>query len=197
MLPSMMRILAGPIVVITGGAMLLVASEVRAQTQFDPTEIAQWRNNSFKGQTAYRLAETDGRRAVHAVCPASASGLFMERAIDLRETPILEWTWRVDELPPKAADERSRTGDDFAARIYVVKDAGMLGWRTRAINYVWANTSPQGSDWPNPYTEQARMVAVQSGASGQRQWHTHRRNVLDDFRRYHGLDLESIDAVPS
>ncbi|TVR10505.1 MAG: DUF3047 domain-containing protein [Salinarimonadaceae bacterium] len=176
-------------------AMIFVATDARAQTEFDPAQIAEWRNHIFKGQTTYRLVEKDGRRAVHAACSASASGLFMERVIDLRETPILEWSWRIDELPPMTADERSRAGDDFVARIYVVRDGGLLRWRTRAISYVWANTSPEGSDWPNPYADQARMVAVRSGASGPGRWHTQRRNIREDFRRYHGLDLESIDAV--
>lgn len=176
-------------------AMCFVSLGAHAQTPFDPARIAEWRNHSFKGQTTYRLVEIDGGKAVHAACSASASGLFLERSIDLRETPILEWSWRVNDLPSKTSDERSRAGDDFVARVYVVMDGGLLPWRTRAINYVWANDSPQGSDWPNPYADQARMVAVRSGASGAGRWHTERRNIREDFQRYHGLDLESIDAI--
>lgn len=175
-------------------AAFLVSPEARAQIQFEPAQIADWRNHAFKGRTDYRLVQTDRGSAIEASCSASASGLFLERVIDLRETPIIEWTWRVDESAPGAADERSRAGDDFAARIYVVKDGGLLRWRTRAINYVWARTAARGDDWPNPYADQARMVAVRSAAEVGG-WRTERRDVREDFLRYHGLDVETIDAV--
>jgi hypothetical protein len=42
----------------------------------------------------------------------------------------------------KGLDGRTQAGDDYAARIYVIHDGGLFAWRTRAINYVWANSQP-------------------------------------------------------
>jgi hypothetical protein len=134
--------------------------------------------------------------ALRARCFNSASGLFLKRKIDLRVTPVIEWSWRVDAVFDASVDETTKAGDDFPARLYVVREGGVAVWRTRAINYVWASAMPAGSDWPNPFASQARMVALHSGApAAPGQWITERRNIREDFRRYHGRDVESIDAV--
>lgn len=172
----------------------LVASSAVALS-FEPPEILGWRRHSFVGETVYGLGEIDGEPAVHASCAASASGLFLERPIDLTATPVVEWRWRVAETAPKDGRERSRAGDDFPARLYVVRDGGLLRWRTRAINYVWASEGPRGADWPNPYASQARMVALRAGPADGDGWHIERRNIREDFRRFHDLDLETLDAV--
>jgi hypothetical protein len=164
--------------------------------EFTPADMASWEPHSFSGWTSYQLARVDGRDVLHAQCASSASGLVLQMTIDLNETPILEWSWRVDEVFDDAVDERNRSGDDYAARVYVVKDGGLFRWRTRAINYVWASAMPAGSDWPNAYASQAHVVAANSGPpSSPGQWRTERRNIREDFRRYHGVDSHTIDAV--
>ena len=173
--------------------MALAMPSLAAALEFTPRDIlATWQRQSFQGETRYML---DGE-ALQARCSNSASGLFLRRKIDLRATPIIEWSWRVDVVFAGPVDETSKAGDDFAARLYVVRDGGVVVWRTRAINYVWASAMPPGSTWPNPFAAQARMVALRGGpppAPGQ--WVTERRNIAEDFRRYHGRDVEAIDAV--
>jgi hypothetical protein len=73
-----------------------------------------------------------------------------------------------------------------------VKEA-LLPWNTMALNYVWASGQPQGAEWPNAYASQARMIAVRSGAGDG--WVTERRDLRADFRRLHGEDVTTIDAV--
>lgn len=174
-------------------ALLATAAPARAGPAFSPDAIARWRAHAFAGQTSYRLVETDAGPAVHARCDRAASGLFLDAPVDLRETPILEWTWRVDATLDPAVDETTRAGDDFPARLYVVQGGGLLRWRTRALNYVWASGQPAGADWPNPFAAQAHMIAVRSGPGGG--WRTERRDVREDFRRFHGRDVDVIDAV--
>jgi hypothetical protein len=159
-----------------------------------PDALAGWRRHSFSGETAYELVVRDGRPAIHALCDASASGLFRDTPVDLNRTPVIEWRWRVDNLHDPVPDETTRRGDDFAARLYVVRDGGVLPWRTRALNYVWTVAKPGASDWPNPFAAQARMVALRTAADTGA-WQVERRNIREDFRRFHGLEADSIDAV--
>lgn len=161
---------------------------------FPPPAIELWAAHSFSGETAYRTGSHGGEAAVHARCDAAASGLFRDEPVDLTRTPIIEWRWRVDQVAVSSAPERSKPGDDFAARLYVVRDGGMMMWRTRALNYVWARHEPRGADWPNPFAAQARMIALRS-AGDVGAWHTERRNLREDFRRYHGIEVDRIDAV--
>lgn len=164
--------------------------------EFMPEDMLRWRSESFQGKTKYELDISGPTAAIHARCDDSASGLFLKEPIDLRATPIIEWSWRVDNVFDSFVDERTKLGDDYSARLYVVKDGGLLPWRARAINYVWASHMAKGSDWSNAYATQAYMIAVRSGMpSAPGRWVTERRNIREDFRRYHQLDVETIDAI--
>jgi len=163
---------------------------------YTPEDIINWEPHSFTGETRYELVEVDGRAAIHAVCDdATASGLFLEDSVDLTQTPVLEWEWRVEETF-SGIDETRKSGDDYPARLYAVDEHRVLRWRTRALNYVWSSEMDKGADWENAYASQAHMIAVRSGppdSSGE--WKTERRNLKEDFRAYHGRDLDQIDAL--
>ena len=163
---------------------------------FPPAAIADWDTHSFNGRTGYRLVEHDDREAVQAECDGgTGSGLVLRRDIDLRETPIVEWRWQVASVYG-GLDPHSESGDDYPARLYVVDEHSVLRWRTRAINYVWANSQPAGADWPNPFTGKAHMVALASGApTDDGGWRTARRNIRADFERFHDRELDRINAV--
>ena len=133
-------------------------------------------------------------QALYAESRASASGLFREIKVDLDRTPYLHWSWRIKGLID-GGDERSKQGDDYPARIYVVFSGGLFFWRTRAINYVWSNREPLGSVWPNAFTSNAQMIAVRSGRTGMGQWLTERRNVKADYRQLFGIEPGEIAAV--
>jgi hypothetical protein len=174
------------------GIMALAMPSFAAALEFTPRDILAWQSESFQGETAYTI---EGE-ALKARCSNSASGLFLKQRIDLRVTPVIEWSWRVDAVFDASVDEKIKAGDDFPARLYVVREGGIAVWRTRAINYVWASAMPPGSSWPNPFASQAHMVALRSGAPpAPGEWVTERRNIREDFRRYHGRDVERIDAV--
>lgn len=170
---------------------LLAALPATAQT-YEPSAMTGWKPHSFEGQTRYAPTSIDGQQAIHATCDASASGLFLEREIDLTATPIIEWRWRVPGTLPDGPPERSKPGDDFAARLYIVRE-GLLPWQTRALNYVWSRDEPAGADWPNPFASQAHMIAVASGPGTG--WRTERRDIRADFARFHDVTPDSIDAV--
>lgn len=179
-------------------AVLLVASlPTLAQppsiqvSHFADQGLDGWTERSFHGHTRYRL---DTRRGlIEAESEAAASGLFRKIEVDLRRTPYLNWSWRVDR-PLSIDNERNRAGDDFAARLYVVKDGGLVFWRTSAINYVWSGSQDRGSEWPNPFTDRA-MMHVQRGREDSGRWHTEKRNVGEDFLRLFGTEINHIDAV--
>lgn len=175
--------------------LLVSAAESRVVIgAFAEGRLAGWEPERFAGETEYRLARVDGRRALRAESDAAASGLYREKAVDLTATPVLHWRWRVENTLGRL-DERSKDGDDYPARIYVVFSGGIFFWRTRAINYVWSNHQPVGTTWENAFTGNARMIAVRSGPAQTGQWLQQSRDVRADYRRLFGEDVERADAV--
>ena len=171
-------------------ALLLLTLCIRATANAEPPP--DWRHVAFEGETRYQLTDAGCWRAL---ARASASGLVREQAVNLARTPWLNWRWRAAETPAwPAADEQSKQGDDFLARVYVIKE-GWVPWRTRAINYVWSRSHPPGSHWPNPYAGQAEMVVVQGPDGEAGQWRGFSRDVAADFKRFHDLEVDSVDAV--
>ena len=157
-------------------------------------DVAGWEEKVFEGRTLYETVRQDGRTVVRATSRGTASGLFLRRRIDLDETPILRWSWRVDGTLGNI-DERTRAGDDYSARVYVIRSHPVFVWRTRAVNYVWASTRAPGETWRNAYTDSSRHVAVRSGDAHAGQWVDERRDVRADFRELFGESVRYVDAV--
>jgi hypothetical protein len=152
-----------------------------------------WESKSFKGETRYFAAVVDNIPCLKAEADNSASGLFYKIEYDAAAEPILTWSWLVDNLVSKG-DARTKAGDDYPARIYVVFPS-LLFWKTRALNYVWANRLPEGQAIPNSFTSNAMMVAVESGPAHLGQWRTYRRNIQADFRRFFGFEPPPVGAI--
>lgn len=154
--------------------------------------------------TRYQIRHWDGTNAVEAVADSSMALLGRPLTVDLERFPILCWRWRVD-AALKSADMRTKTGDDYAARVYLTfsipTDQLSIGTRAKlalartiygdqvpdaAINYVWDNQQPVETLMNNAYTDRARMIVVRSGNADAGRWLSERRDVLADFQRAFG-----------
>ena len=161
---------------------------------FGAGDVSAFEEKVFSGKTVYNAARIDGEGGIRAVSEKSASGLFRKIEIDLEKTPWLNWYWRVENTLP-GLDERTKEGDDYPARIYVVFSGGLIFWKTRALNYVWSGSQPAGAVWPNAFTSNAYMTAVESGNAKTGKWIREKRNVREDFKRIFGKDVKKADAV--
>jgi hypothetical protein len=154
--------------------------------------------------TRFRLRLWDGVHAVEAHAVGSMAMLARPLTIDLALTPILCWRRRID-APLKSADMTQKSGDDYAARVYLSFDVApdRLGFTTRmglklarsihgdqvpdaAINYIWDNRHAIGTWQANTYTDRARMLVLRSGAGEAGRWVEERRDVGADFQAAFG-----------
>ncbi len=156
--------------------------------------LAGWEERSFDGHTAYTLQSVGGEPVLRAEARGTASGLYRERPVALDAWPVLRWSWRADTLPG-AGDERARSGDDFALRVYVVASDPVFFWRTRAVCYVWSAGARRGGSWRSPFTDNVRMLALRGPGDAPGEWRDERRDVAADFRRLFGDAPATIDAV--
>lgn len=162
--------------------------------QFSKSKLQGWEEKSINGHTEYALTEEDGRTVLAANSQASASGYFRRMEVDLTQTPILNWSWKVEKtLMP--GDERNKSGDDFAARVYVVFSDGSSLWKTRVVSYVWSSNQPVGTQWVNASSGSHRMIAVETGKDQVGQWRTYQRNIREDFKNQFGEDVTHAQAI--
>ena len=175
-------------------AVPLARAEPLALGQFSAGITEGWQTRAFEGETSYRIVELDGRLVLEGDSISSASSLYLEREIDLAARPVLEWSWRIAGTP-EVADERTRGGDDFAARLYVVAPGEGLFGSPIAISYVWAGRAAAGDYWPNPFTSRVMMLALDSGNRNAGAWRTHSRNVRADFLRLFGREVDRLEGI--
>jgi len=176
----------------------LIASEkeINYLGRFSEGHLDGWNSKEFDGNTQYKIINITslGKSVLQAKSNNSASGLFKEQRIDLHKTPYLSWSWKTDKLYNNI-NESEKQGDDFVARIYIVIDGGVFFWKTRALNYVWSSSFEKNHSWPNPYTSNATMFAVESGEENLGKWISYKRNVYQDLKNTLGKEVRYIDAI--
>ncbi|MEN8184009.1 MAG: DUF3047 domain-containing protein [Myxococcota bacterium] len=186
----------------------LLATSARGEGPLPPPGSAGWESLEFPSvqrATEYREQSEDGSAVLHATSDCAASALVLSlESVDLSHTPRLRWRWRVSRSP-EVGDERSRAGDDFAARVYVMfppdpESVGVLDrlrrkvaerWLGRpipgrAINYVWSSREPAGAGWDNPYAPESRMVSL--GRGPLQEWTEVEVDLQQDHRAIFGSD---------
>jgi hypothetical protein len=175
-------------------ALSTVQADLVLVGDFDNGDLNNWTEKVFNNKTSYQVVTEGQRTAIQAISNNSASGLYREMNINLEKTPYLNWSWKIENTLSNA-NEQSKQGDDYPARVYVVFSGGLFFWRTRALNYVWSSHQKVGSEWPNAYTGNANMVAVQNGKQHIGKWINEKRNIREDYKRIFGADITSADAV--
>ena len=146
----------------------------------DP-EFSDWQVKSFAGETQYSLTVHKTRLARKASSVNTASGLFIKRRIDLKKRPYLHWSWLV-ETPLPALDEHSQSGDDYAARVYVIVGSPIFFWNTKTLSYVWSSSQEKGKIWDNAYAgARVKMIAARGIGDQVGQWREESRNVYEDL----------------
>jgi DUF3047 family protein len=150
------------------------------------------------GNPAYDLTivENDGHKVLHLVSQNEGSTITkdIKGKVDLKATPILEWSWRVVKLPANG-DSRKKETDDQAAQVYVGWPRFPEAVRSRIIGYVWDTTAPAGTIVKSEKTGTITYVVVRSGTADLGKWITERRNVVEDFRKIYGEAPENPGGI--
>lgn len=191
-----MKTVTGRIILVILLAATAAAAAVTAVGRFSAGDLAGWEEQTFRGKkkTRYTLVTEGGRTVLRAESHGSASGLIRKTEFDPAATPILRWSWKIAGTLKKG-DERTKEGDDYAARVYVVFPRTFF-WQTRAINYIWANRLPKGGSLPNAFAPRnVMMVAVESGAELAGTWRSEQRNIREDYLRLFGEEPPKAGGV--
>ena len=154
----------------------------------------------------------DGGDSVFNIDANDAAGA-VAYVLNVPSTTTLSWRWKVDHSVAKA-DLSKKSGDDFAARVYVFFDVppSQLSWLQRmklglasrtlghamptaALCYVWDNRHPVGTIVPNIYFSQVRTIVLQSGDANAGTWQSQRRDLAADFRAAFGRAAPQVTGI--
>jgi len=133
----------------------------------------------------------DGIKAKHLNFP-----LHQVKNLDLNETPVLFWKWRIWDIPA-GADERNNKINDTAASVYVVfkvKRMALVKEVPQSIRYTWSSSLPIGTEISTFFGHQ-KIVVVGTGQPSNLdgEWMSFSRNLKKDYERLFG---EKMPATP-
>ena len=172
------------------------ASEVKV-FDFTETELAKLEVRKVRGaknKTVYTVGTNENGNFLKSIADNAASGLGKEIKINLKKTPFINITWKIEKDLP-GIDENTKKGHDFAARVFVVKKTGATPLSNRAINYVFSSNNDVGLNWPSPFTKRSIDNVLASTKDNLNEWITVKANVREDFKRFHDLDVNEIDGL--
>ena len=161
----------------------------------------------------FELVEDEGKTVLRVTSAASAATVGIPLTSPAAPRVQLEWRWKVSNALINAnMDEKS--GDDFAARLYVFFDAPLsslsffdrtkirlarLLWGadvpTAVICYVWDNQHPVGYSRFSPFTSRVHEIVMRSGTADINAWVTESRDVAADFKTAFGVEAPAITGV--
>jgi hypothetical protein len=138
------------------------------------------------------IEENEGHRVLHLKSKIESSTIRRDirGRVNLKETPILEWSWKVITLP-KNGDCRKKGADDQAAQLYIVWPRFPEAVRSQIIGYIWDSTAPAGSIVKSEKTSTVTYIVMRSGAADLGKWITERRNVLEDYKQIYGTQPDN------
>ena len=164
---------------------------------FTEEELSTLKVRKVRGadaKTKNTLGNNENGKYIKAVANNSASGLGKELKINLKKTPFLNITWKV-EKDLTGIVENSKKGHDYAARVFVVKKTGATPLSNRAMNYVFSSNNDINTHHPSPFTKKSIDYVLSTTKEDLNEWVTVKVNVRDHFKKFHDLDLDDINGI--
>ena len=165
--------------------------------EFTESELSELEIRKVRGadnKTIYTVGSNENGNFLKATAENAASGLGKEVKINLDKTPFINITWKI-EKDLAGIKENTKKGHDFAARVFVIKKTGATPLSNRAINYVFSSNNEIGFNSPSPYTKKSIDNVLASTKNNLDEWITVKANVKDDFKKFHGLDVNELDGL--
>jgi len=154
-----------------------------------------WSEKRFDSTpTRYIELEENGSKVLMAASVDSASALWLPLETALSEKVELSWRWKVTRGLSNRL-EREKSGDDYAARVFVGFDADPFNKDSRSLCYVWASDEPVGAVYPNPYSPNVITIVLRNKKDGTGEWEAETRDIVEDFHRAFGAPPRTLHAV--
>jgi hypothetical protein len=157
--------------------------------------LAEWDKPVHFGTGDWSVVEDGDDQAIKLRTESSSFALEKSITVDLKQTPYLEWEWKVT-VPPAGGNFSSPDTDDQAGQLLVVFPKTFFE-RRKVISYIWDPTAPKGTiaTGAGPIYLNVKALVVESGADQIGRWVIEKRNVREDFRLLYGEIPEQAVAI--
>ena len=145
--------------------------------------------------TAYATTIMNGNPVLVATSENAAAGYVRAFRTPAPARATLAWRWRVARSLADNGEERSRRGDDYAARVFALFGDRPFKRGTRAVSYVWAGREPPGSRYRNPVVSDVATFVIRSGDAYAERWMYEQRDLVADFRTAFGEDPPPLTGI--
>jgi hypothetical protein len=190
---------ASALAILLGSPIVTQVSAKDLFAGFAPAWQADWREQGFPliRATEYAVVQDaeSGKPVLHGTADNANRAMLRPLKVVAPREARLSWRWKVAAPLTGNRAERSAAGDDYAARVFVVFETGLMPTSTTAINYVWAGHEPVGSRYASPYTTRVQVIVLRSGETEAGQWSMESRDLLADYRAAFGRDATVINGV--
>jgi hypothetical protein len=174
------------------------AETVKAFPFSEENSLKEWEEKIFRGRVVYRIEQNRPLSYVRATSKGTASALYYKMKLDARrKNPVISWKWNVNKFPAKKGPERLETQSegDFAAHVYVIFPA-LFFTNSKVLEYVWAESLPEGQIGTSPYSNNIKLIVARSGANKEGKWYKEERDIAADYKKAFGVNPEyDIGAV--
>lgn len=149
------------------------------------------RGDEDEARAIYRVAEEDGNHFLRARADKQDVQIGLTKTFPPKQFPVLQWRWRVKQLPV-GANERASQTNDSAAGVYVVFDGTIM---PRVVKYVWSSSLPVGAQVTSPAYWRAKIIVLESGAASAGEWRKETVNFYEDYKKLFGSEPGEVKGV--
>jgi hypothetical protein len=154
-----------------------------------------WDLKEFTGHAGVGIVRDGGHVAVRLQSQRSSFALYRDVVVDLKEYPMLQWSWKAIRLP-SGGDARERATDDQVAQVYIV----FPRWpfpriHSDVVGYLWDTRAPGGEKVTSPQAPNVRSIVVESGYQKLGFWIGEERNVRRDYIELFGREPSRVGKI--
>lgn len=149
----------------------------------------------FRRGNRFRVVEEDSNKVLSVHSAASASGIFRKVKLKPIVPGTISWLWKIKSSLETNMKERSKDGDDYAARVFLLYEPSFFRWRIPTVCYVWAGNQNVGSIFKSPYTNTVCMIVLQSGNQRSGEWIREERDYIEDYKKCFDRTPKELSAV--
>ena len=163
----------------------------------DDASLREWEEKIFKGRVLYSIDRENHQSFVLASSNKTASALYYKIKLDMDKRPVISWRWNAQKFPVKKDSENLKDvkQDDFAARVYVIFPA-LFFTNSKALEYVWAESTPEETVVPSPYSKNLQLIVAESGRRENGAWIEECRDIYEDYIKAFGSETKlGIGAI--